>query len=75
MVIMNGYTAGDNQLHDSTIKPQQNYIAGTYSNYNENIYIFMWVIYKILLAHEIKCRYYLISHVFICNKNPLYGMA
>ena len=35
MVIMDSYTAGDNQLHDSVITPQLE-LARTY--YNENIF-------------------------------------
>ena len=35
MVVTNSYTAGDNQLHDSTITPQQE-LAKTY--YNKNIF-------------------------------------
>ena len=35
MVVTNSYTAGDNQLQDSTITPQQKLVR-TY--YNENIF-------------------------------------
>ena len=36
MIVTNSHTAGDNQLHDSTITPQQE-VGGTY--YNKNIFI------------------------------------
>ena len=36
MVIMNGYTSGDNQLHDSMITPQLE-LAETY--YSENSFM------------------------------------
>ena len=58
---MDGYIAGDNQLHDSTITSQLE-LAGTY--YNENIFTRV-IKYRKWASSRDKCRYYLISQMFL----------
>ena len=65
MVVTNNYTAGDNQLHDSTITPQQE-LARAY--YNKNIFMRVMKYHKwVSLQHYVSLLFDFVS-AFICDK-------